>query len=499
MPRVRVTEKMRYLGIVVSSDPYQYIEDNLAPLLEKFKRKSDIWGKLPLSMAGRANLIQMVWMPQLLYVLHNSPVWIGKKWFLKINTLFRELIWRKGQARISLQTLQRPTREGGLAVPQPYNYFLAAQLQHIGGCETQDWRDPSGKIMLQDSLHKSLIEALEAGSLQDGPPTCRLVNKVWQTTKWIMGYRGFTEFLPIWQNKFLRELMALGKSRPWEHHGISRLAQLYDDKKMLKSFTELRSEYGIPKTTFYCYLQVRHALGSQFKNCPPVWCKIPFLESIVRTNSTKGLVTKIYEQLSEKLLAPQMTMGVRARWEADVGEITDYQWKKILEFGPLVSVSPSQQASHLLLLHRAYYTPKRLHKFGNRQDDKCPRCLDTGDLIHMMWRCPKLARYWGVIVKIIEARWKISLAMEAKVCILGLTGENIGSNDIRIAVGRCLYQARKLIAQAWLSATPPTPEEWTEVMNKLVWMEKTTYIRRGSYGEFVKIWRPWLAWMGVSF
>lgn len=71
-------------------------------------------------MAGRANLIKMVWLPQLLYLLHNSPVWIGEKWFQRIQSLFRELIWKKGQARIGLQKLQCPATEGGLGVPHPF-------------------------------------------------------------------------------------------------------------------------------------------------------------------------------------------------------------------------------------------------------------------------------------------------------------------------------------------------------------------------------------------
>lgn len=91
--------------------------------------------------------------------------------------------------------------------------------------------------------------------------------------------------------------------------------------------------------------------------------------------------------------------GDRDRWAADVGEITDDQWKRILELGPEVSVSPSQTASHLLLLHRAYYTPKKLFMFGRRADGECPRCRRTGDLIHMLWRCPKLVRYWSEILK----------------------------------------------------------------------------------------------------
>lgn len=29
---------------------------------------------------------------------------------------------------------------------------------------------------------------------------------------------------------------------------------------------------------------------------------------------------------------------IKERWQADVGEITEDQWKRILKFGPLVSV-----------------------------------------------------------------------------------------------------------------------------------------------------------------
>lgn len=57
---------------------------------------------MPLTVAGRCNLIKMVWMPQLLYLLHNTPLWLNKKWFKKIDTLFRELVWRRGKARIGL-------------------------------------------------------------------------------------------------------------------------------------------------------------------------------------------------------------------------------------------------------------------------------------------------------------------------------------------------------------------------------------------------------------
>lgn len=318
-----------------------------------------------------------------------------------------------------------------------------------------------------------------------------MVTKVWQSAKRAMGYRGLTEFSPIWHNKQLQELLTIEKNRTWERHGIYKLVQLFDGNT-LKSFTELRQEYGIPNETFYCYLQIRHALDRQFRNCPLEWCKTLLLNKIVRTSSTKGLISAIYGQMIDRMTMLQMLSGTRERWEADVGEIADDQWSRILEFGRLVSVSPSQQASHLLLLHKSYYTPKKLYRFGQRLDDKCPRCSEIGDLIHMMWRCPKLVRYWSEIVKIIEIRFKIRLELEAKICVLGLVRGNLRNDSIITATARCLYQARKLIAQLWLSAVPPTPEEWVRTIDALGRTEKTIYIRRGSYTKFAKIWKLWL-------
>lgn len=161
---------------------------------------------------------------------------------------------------------------------------------------------------------------------------------------------------------------------------------------------ELKREFNLPQNMFFIYLQLRHALEAQFRNHPLEWKEAPLFQSILQVGPTKGLISKIYGQISKDVNSGGKLHTERARWEEDIGVITQEQWKRILEMGPLVSVSPSQKISHLMLLNRAYYTPKRLFKFGCRTDDRCPRCRGTGDLIHMLWRCPKLSRYWeGVI------------------------------------------------------------------------------------------------------
>lgn len=86
-----------------------------------------------LDVDGRVNLINMILMPQFLYVIHNSPVVIPLKTFRIVNSLFCLLIWKNCSPRIKLEHLQRPKDKGGLALPNTWLYNLAAQLQHLIG------------------------------------------------------------------------------------------------------------------------------------------------------------------------------------------------------------------------------------------------------------------------------------------------------------------------------------------------------------------------------
>lgn len=87
--QVEIVHSFKYLGIIVTGDSRDYINLNLKPILQKFKHKSASWCKLPLSVMGRTNLIKTVWASELLYVLHNAPVWIPHYWFDRIDSQYR--------------------------------------------------------------------------------------------------------------------------------------------------------------------------------------------------------------------------------------------------------------------------------------------------------------------------------------------------------------------------------------------------------------------------
>lgn len=68
---LKIVSEFKYLGINVSLQPQTFDKLNLLQLLAKFQTKLDVVAKFPLSLFERINLLKMLWMPQLLYVLHS--------------------------------------------------------------------------------------------------------------------------------------------------------------------------------------------------------------------------------------------------------------------------------------------------------------------------------------------------------------------------------------------------------------------------------------------
>lgn len=86
----------------------------------------------------------------------------------------------------------------------------------------------------------------------------------------------------------------------------------------------------------------------------------------------------------------------------------------------------------------------------------------------------------------------IALEMDAVLCILGYRKEWGERNSTTIAILRCLFQARKIIATRRQSRAPPTVRDWIGVMNETTCKERAVYTKRGNLKEFDKMWRLWL-------
>lgn len=111
--------------------------------------------------------------------------------------------------------------------------------------------------------------------------------------------------------------------------------------------------------------------------------------------------------------------------------------------------------------------------------------------MHMFWRCPKLLRYWKEVSAIIGQVFGGPLDWDVRLCELGFVEGEGNPGCTQVAILRCLFQARKLIAQRWQSVLPPSSREWESDMNETIWKEKSVYVRQNSIKKYEEIWKPW--------
>lgn len=72
---------------------------------------------------------------------------------------------------------------------------------------------------------------------------------------------------PLWQNLNYREILKLGGFGSWEVVGIQYISQICNGPNLI-SFLEIQAEFELPRTNFFKYLQLQHALQSQSRQVP---------------------------------------------------------------------------------------------------------------------------------------------------------------------------------------------------------------------------------------
>lgn len=135
---------------------------------------------------------------------------------------------------------------------------------------------------------------------------------------------------------------------------------------------------------------------------------------------------------------------------------------------------------------------------GLRENSEYTRCSrDHGELIYLLWRCPKLHLYWSGVVTTINKAFQVTVPMDPKPCVLGILDDLQIEDNSEKAIARALFQARQLILRHWKGSDTPTLQEWTTQMADTLPLEKYIFQHQGRPGKFEAIWSPWLDTPGL--
>ena len=223
----------RYLGIIITDSMSNMFHANFSPLLEKTEKDFDRWSTLPLSLAGRINLIKMVVMPKFLYLFQHIPIYITKSFFDKVDRIISKFLWGIKPARIRKIILQSAKKDGGLALPNLRRYYWAANVQKILYWMTADQDCSPAWIQLEKaashfSLHSALCSQLPLPVTSTNPVISASL-KIWNQLRKTLGLHGPSVLSPVYKNHAFKPSNSDPTFKTWHDKGITNIKDLYID------------------------------------------------------------------------------------------------------------------------------------------------------------------------------------------------------------------------------------------------------------------------------
>lgn len=454
-----------------------------------------------MSMVGR-----MFFMPQLLYMLHNTPMAVTLRIFRIINSMFRSFLWLDKPPRIKLEQLQKTKENGGLTLPNPWLCYIAAQLQNIAKVIPKESSgegnrgDPMMALLTQITGRQNVATGLQALAFTKSNklfPTYVLMQKIWNKVRQLQGVNGFTGYNPIWDNRYYKKLQSLPRAARWRSFGVTHLVYIIANGKM-SPFPELQTKFGLPQSMYFSYLQLHHVV--RILAGGELWIRsmAPVLHYMVKVFHFKGFISSSYSMLMF-IHQGNFPTKIVTQWEGDVSTFGKEQWEGVLHTIQQCSLNTAQRLSQLFIVMRVHFTPARLYRMGQREDADCPHCTrNRGYLIHLLWRSPKRHLYWRGVLVTINWAFQFDVPLDPKQCILGILEDHITEENPKQAITRALFQTRKLIFRHWKATEPPTLNEWVTQMGVTLRLEKYIFQLRGHPGKFNLVWSPWLNTPGLA-
>ena len=152
--------------------------------------------------------------------------------------------------------------------------------------------------------------------------------------------------------------------------------------------------------------------------------------------------------------------------------IDEERWEDIWRYAKTISICNRIRAIQLRIIQRLHISPNRRHAFSpSSSSPQCLKCkTDTGSLIHCLWSCTKIQRYWSGVLQEIE---KI-LELDPVSLLLGLPSRHVTSVGKRRLYNILTFAVRKNILLQWISDKVPSIKDWHKILFEWVPLEYLT-------------------------
>lgn len=156
-----------------------------------------------------------------------------KSWLIPFSGFCCGILSPAPPPRIKLEQLQYPKDGGGLAVSNPWLFYLVAQMQHLVGSISYNPASFSASLMFIGTGAETVLIGLEAHMFQKFTNRCpplHLLKKYGTRANSCRGWWDFTDYSPIWGNHV--ELAKLHQGPRWCSFGVTLLSHIFQNRKL---------------------------------------------------------------------------------------------------------------------------------------------------------------------------------------------------------------------------------------------------------------------------
>ena len=420
------------------------------------------WSTLPVSLAGRINIVKMTILPKFLYVFQMIPIFIPMSRFKELDRLISTFIWNNSNPRMKKMYLEVPKDAGGLGLPNFLWYYWAANIVKL--CNwIYTYENKQGPDWVHMELLPSPIPILTTGlpyscNTQPTNPVVKASLRIWSQFRRHFDLKQYSRYFPIASNHLFLPPGFDNAFQYWHRNGI--FCDLYPDDVFI-SFETLENDHNIPRSHYFRFLQIRSFTSKRFLSFPFPPPK-NHLDAILGLDPYgKKRVSVIYNMLGD--LRPISWDKTKRAWERDLGvELSEEMWQHSLKRIHTSSLCIRHGLIQFKVLHRLHYSRDKLSKLFPTTDPGCPRCnYEPATTGHMFWTCTSLNDYWRQIFYVFSKICGQAITPDYHMAIFGVPPRGCKVSKLQAnALAFASLLARRLILFNWKSNSPPAFLQW---------------------------------------
>lgn len=353
------------------------------------------------SWLGRISVVKMNILPRLLFLFQMIPYDIPVAFFTLIRSLISKYVWNRKLPRLARTLLIRSKRQGGLALPNIKQYFLAIIMGRIS-----DWKyHKASKLWVNleltlcgSDLFTQIWIPKKYRTLS--PTTSPLTHSTFMM--WDSLYRSHkwqynSPLMPLTGHNYFPPAKMDPGSHTWNLGPMPLLHQVTNQSGIVPLTTLLPGSTATPLDCWK-YRQLTAFISSLPKPIRTSSDLTPIELAFFEEEPVKKPISYFYQAL--QCLHTTGIPTFISNWEKDLHkEITEEQKSTILLMTHTSATASKMAEVNYKLLTRWHYTPVILHKTFPLMSPLCWRgCGEQATHGHIWWYCPFIRPYWLTIL-----------------------------------------------------------------------------------------------------